>query len=299
MMPPVKTLLALAVLLGFGVAGALVWKHLRNRPEIEIRGCRPPNAPYADALCSGFQLALEEAHGRAGRARVKVTLKTLMPDDGCFFLVDNGVPVVPLPFPAPEPLFRILAGPEQLAQAAFAWAEREGLKVTQLMTEPDDKRSLLLEHTIRGVWKERDSGPELILHSGESAPFSSAAKTFKSLKTSGFKGRFLVFDAHPEVSCVDAPGQPEDEMLLVTPIFPPPPDFIPRYRSFAGKDPGPHVYGGYLAGKAALDLIARVGSTSPVDLLDAAASIRPHPPALYVARGGRFHFVELLTFPPR
>lgn len=297
-MPPVKTLLAALVLLGFGAAGALVWNYLRNRPEFVILARRPPDAPYADALCSGFQLALKEAQGRAGRVRVTYDQRNFKPDDGCFFMLHT-LPVAPLPPPAPEPLVRILGGPQQLAEAAFAWAGREGLKVTQLMTEPDDKRSLLLEQAIRGAWKEQGSGPELILHAGESAPFSSAAKTFKGLQASGFKGRFLVFDAHPEVSCVDAPGQPEDGMLLITPIFPPPADFIPRYRAFASKDPGPHVYGGYLAGKAALDLIARARSTFPADLLNAASSIRPHPPALYVARGGRFHFVELLSFPAR
>lgn len=296
MMPPVKTLLAALVLLGFGGAGALIWKHLRNRPELEIDACRPPNAPYADAICSGFQLALKEAQGRAGQVRVTYDPRILMPDDGCFFLLHT-LPVVPLPFPAPEPLVRILAGPKELAEAAFAWAEREGFKVTELLTEPDDPRSLRLEQAILKAWEKGGSGAPLILHAGESAPFSAAAKAYRELKASGFKGRFLVFDAHPEVSCVDAPGQPEDGMLLVTPIFPPPADFIPRYRAYAHKDPGPHVYGGYLTGKAALDLIARARSTSPEDLLSAASSIRPHPPALYVARGGRFQFVELLSFP--
>lgn len=298
-MPPVKTLLALAVLLGFGAAGALLWNYLRNRPEIEIRIYRPPNAPFADAVCSGFQLALEESGSRAGKVRVRSSLMVVAPDDASEFYFTHAKGITPFQTEYPRACIHLLAGREQMAEAVFAWAKREGLKVTELLTEPDDTRSLLLKSAIHTVWKVQGSGEPLILHAGESAPFSSAAKTFKFLKASGYKGRFLVFDAHPEVSCVDAPGQPEDGMLLVTPIFPPPADFIPRYRAYAGKDPGPHVYGGYLTGKAALDLIARARSTSPEDLLAAASKIRPHPPALYVARGGRFHFVELLSFPAR
>ncbi len=70
-----------------------------------------------------------------------------------------------------------------------------------------------------------------------------------------------------------------------------------------GVRPGPHVTCGYFSMRAVLDLMERADSLKPTDLRRAAVTspyfYRPdyaglRPCALYVARNGRFEFVQNL-----
>jgi hypothetical protein len=297
---------ALLALISCAFTGFWLWSYLRNRPALRIDIRRPTPAPHADAMVQGFRFALSESPGRAGRFLVEARLDPGEDEASCTFGLQEGPRLAPLGAVDPDRRL-LLPSTRQLAEAALAWAAGEGLSSMALVVEEDDRSQAMAAalnarlDPLRLV--EAAARPPLIVHAGETAPFSSATKRFRELRQAGFEGRFLVLDAHPEISFVDAPGRVHDGMLLISPLSPPPAEFVPRFRAFAGKDPGPHVFGGYLAGKAAQTVISASASTEPYDLQaaaervglwNAAGETLRQAPSLYEARNGRFVFLELL-----
>jgi hypothetical protein len=144
--------------------------------------------------------------------------------------------------------------------------------------------------------------PDLLFFTGEAPPYSRAWEIFTALRSAGYSGRLLLADASVSVSFLAAPGRLVEGCHLVSSLAPPPPEFVGPYREFAGKDPGPHVYYGYLAGRAILEAIDQARSRRR-DKIRAGLASSPCfdrrgestlPCALYAARNGKFEFVERL-----
>ena len=147
------------------------------------------------------------------------------------------------------------------------------------------------------------SNPDLIFYSGEEAPYATSFEIFSALRQEGFAGKLVMADADPEVSFLVAPDRLVEGSYLVSPFSPADSAFAESFRAFAGYPAGVHAYYGYFAMKSALESIEQAGSKDPMRVFraalklpyfDAQGSTTVHFCALYVARGGRFEFVENL-----
>ncbi|HZE95966.1 MAG TPA: ABC transporter substrate-binding protein [Planctomycetota bacterium] len=147
-----------------------------------------------------------------------------------------------------------------------------------------------------------DFRPDLVFYAGEEAPYSTTREVFTAFREKGYVGKLSTADADPEVSFLVAPGRLVEGVFLISPFAPAPAEFDAGYARLMGVRPGPHVTCGYFAMKAALDLLDRADSLKPDDLQRAAAaspffirdSTTERPCALYVARNGKFEFVQEL-----
>lgn len=140
--------------------------------------------------------------------------------------------------------------------------------------------------------------PDAVFYSGEESPYQSAFTIFSELREKGYSGTLVMAEADPEVSFLATRPQLVEGTLLISPFAPPPPEFS----KFAATSPGPHVTAGYLAMKAVLDALDLANSADPNELRRVIARIprvdatgaSTRPCALYVARKGRFEFVQNL-----
>lgn len=341
--------LGIAIVLVMAAGAWLGFRPYLTREAVNVVFIRPgvKPAPAADALESGFRLAVSESGGRAGRFRllhrssedgtglsIGATLHIELDDDvaaavsaseGGDCLGDDHLVVSTLGVDPGTPCFRILPSLGNMGASAARWAKRAGVSRVFVLREMFDegigavtagfeteaKRVGIVvpaaepvHDPVESVAEEvLEAGPDCVFYGGERAPFSRMAHVFAALRHQGYRGRLVMADVDIKVSMLDAPGPLVEGTYLVSPLAPAPADFVPKYRAFAGKDPGPHVYYGYLGGRAALGAIAAANSRDPGTVRRAAASLpqfdgkgetRTNFPALYVVKEGRFEFVEVL-----
>jgi ABC-type branched-subunit amino acid transport system substrate-binding protein len=136
--------------------------------------------------------------------------------------------------------------------------------------------------------------PDLVFYAGEAAPYGRAFELFEGLRKRGYAGRLAMGDADPEVSFLAVPARVVEGTLLISAIGPPSPEFAAAYEPATGRRAGPHAWPGYLLMKAVLAGIDRAGSCHGDKLRPAFAKdpSKPRPCALYVARSGKFEFLQ-------
>ena len=219
--------------------------------------------------------------------------------------------------------FQITPTFERQGQAAAAWAVRKGATRVFVIYEDQNPRSAAIgmafwtaakasgleaqgcalgtppNSSISRVDDIVAIKPDLIFFAGESAPYGRTFELFSMLRKEGFNGPLIAGEADPEVSFLATRPDLAEGTYLVSPFAPAPPELATRM----GFVPGPHVTAGYYAMKAALEAIDHANSMEPEDLRRAAAKLPYFDAqgkaalrkcALYVARNGRFEFVELL-----
>jgi hypothetical protein len=220
----------------------------------------------------------------------------------------------------PESCFRLLPGLKRQGEAAARWAQARRAGRPFVVREMfDDEIDLVVQgfraeaaragleilevdpyhEPVESLAGEiRDAKADLVFFGGEKAPYAKANRLFAALRDQGFRGTLLVADPDPGVSLLAVPGSLPAGTYVVSSLAPPPADFASRYRAFAGKDPGPHVYYGYLAGRAALEAIEAANSKDREAVRRAAPAKGPataaNAPALYLVQEGRVDFVEIL-----
>ena len=288
------------------------------------------DGPTAEATRRGAAFALEEAGERAGRFRVILRNIVRSPSSEIFGVVYLGttaaIQVRGLPTTdhysiatfdtrALGPAADLCITPEcgRQGRSAAVWAKKEKADRVFLLRDKPHLRSEViadvfersarsLELEVEGVLDTSVELPtlidrvlasraDLVFYSGEEAPYGTATKIFTALRDKGYAGTLVTGEADPEVSYLATRPRLVEGMYLVSPFAPAPPDLVSR---MGNPVPGPHVTAGYYAMKAALDVIDRANSVEPAELRRAAAGLETRPCALYVARNGRFEFVELL-----
>jgi ABC-type branched-subunit amino acid transport system substrate-binding protein len=220
----------------------------------------------------------------------------------------------------PRDCFRITPGCEQQGRSAAAWAKKSGAARVTLVREAGSRRSESIAAafgsrarelglTVAGEFYASEkaelinlilaSRPDLVFYSGEEAPYSETHRFFSALRAFGYAQTLLTGEADPEVSFLATRPDLQDGMYLVSPFAPAPPELAARMAT----TPGPHVTAGYFAMKATLEAIDRANSIDLAELQRAAARLPYFDAqgraalrtcALYVARSGKFEFVELL-----
>jgi ABC-type branched-subunit amino acid transport system substrate-binding protein len=220
----------------------------------------------------------------------------------------------------PTGCFRISPGCERQGQVAAAWVKESGAARIFLIQEAGSRRSETIAAAFASRIRELGlpvagriysspkpeildlilaAQPDLVFYSGEEAPYSTSQRLFSGLRAKGYAGTLIMGEADPEVSFLATRPELVDGTYLVSPFAPAPPELAARM----GTTPGPHVTAGYFAMKAVLDAIDRANSIDAADLRRSAARL-PYfdqegraalrPCALYVARGGKFEYVETL-----
>lgn len=326
-------LLGLLVIGAMGAGGWLALRGAFQKKTVGvlfIQGGKG-DGPTSRAIWRGAEIALSEATARAGRYRV--AMFDLRPNNlgevvevvawigTSEALVYQGH-LLETPFYVSavdtHPLdakgcFRVTPNCARQGKAAAAWAKKTGATRVVLLYEKPSLRSQAIakafissisvfgetfEASLENVDRILASTPDLIFFSGEEAPYSTAFKVFSALRTKGFKGPLVMGEADPEVSFLATRPDLVEGTYLVSPFAPAPPGLAARM----GSSPGPHVTAGYLAMRATLQAIDRADSVHPAALSAAAArspefdatGASTRPCALYVARGGKFEFVEEL-----
>jgi hypothetical protein len=225
----------------------------------------------------------------------------------------------------PTGCFRMIPGCNRQGRAAAAWAKKSKAVRAFLLRDRPSLRSGAIAAAFESAASELGlpvegpvdssldqpallnrilaSNPDLVFYSGEEAPYSTSHAIFSALREKGFAGTLVMGEADPEVSFLATRPDLVEGTYLVSPFAPPPPELAGHYFKFAGTRPGPHVTAGYFAMKATLEAIDRAGSIDPADLrravtklpyFDAEGKAALRPCALYVARNGKFEFVENL-----
>lgn len=297
-------------LLGFVAVAAMAgggWFAMRRvfqREDVDILLFRAHRDPTADALKRGAETALQEVDHRVGRFRLRLLEyeRGLLPLSPAWigtsedFLLQGAtehVQFMVLAFDTwprdTSAAFRITPGCDEQGAAAAAWARKSGASRAALLREPGCELSRAIADAFeRGARAqgltlvETPERADLVFYSGEEAPYATAFKLFSELRAKGFKGALVMGEADPGVSYLATRPDLVDGCYLVSPFAPGP----------AGVA-GPHVTAGYFAMKAVIAAIDRANSVDPKDLHQA-ASPSTRPCALYVARNGRFEFVETL-----
>lgn len=211
--------------------------------------------------------------------------------------------------------FQITPSFERQGRAAAAWAKKRQAKRVSLLYDSGNTRSEAIAAAFGTVAKFSGleiealaatslndvlaAKPDLVFYAGEDAPYNTTYTMFSQLREKGFNGPLITAEADPEVSFLATRPDLVDGTYLVSPFAPAPPELAKTM----GTSPGPHVTAGYYAMKAALEAIDRADSTEPEDLRSAAAGLPYFDAlgraalrkcALYIARNGRYEFVELL-----
>lgn len=326
----VLVLLAIGAMAG---GGWFALRRAVKREAATVVFLRCGRDPTDKAMARGGEFALQEAEGRAGRFSVALVQAPLAGSaSGDVWIGTSGAllqqgDVQPHPFfisvVDTHPLdaagrFRISPGCDQQGSSAARWARKSGLSRVFLLRDSPSLRSKAIAagfETAAGALGITVEGPaeaapenvdrilaskaDLVFYSGEEAPYGTTAKIFAALREKGFSGRMVAAEADPEVSFLATRPGLVDGTYLVSPFAPAPPELAARM----GFVPGPHVTAGYFAMKAMLDAIDRASSIGEDALHRAAASLPYFDDqgraalrrcALYVARDGRFEFVELL-----
>jgi hypothetical protein len=216
---------------------------------------------------------------------------------------------------------RVLTGQKELGMSAALWAGESGSTRTVLLCDDQSPKSrlislgfeergprLIARYDTIGVEHGPDLKssletlteavlllkPDLVFYSGEEPPYSRTFEIFAALRKKGYAGRLAMGDADPEVSFLAIPTRVVEGTLLISPIGPPSKEFAIAYEPATGRHAGPHAWPGYLLMKAVLDRVERAGSRNVEKLRGAfyGNPLKPLPPALYVARNGKFEFVQ-------
>jgi hypothetical protein len=313
-------------------AGWFALRGLFNRQTIGIlyvesgRG----DGPTSKAFWFGAEIALSEATNRAGKYRVElidlppgrygevsVVAGWIGTSEALLYQGQQQSP----PFYVslldthphdPKGVFSVTPGCRQQGKAAAAWAKKSGAARVVLLLERQCLRSRAigesfaasipivgepLEAHVDEVDRILASKPDLVFFAGEAAAYSTAFKVFTALRAKGYAGPLLMGEADPEVSYLATRPDLVEGTYLVTPFAP-----LPELEAALGRPLGPHVIAGYLGMRAALRAIDRADSLVAEKLIRAAAELpdfdatgaSTRPCALYVARGGKFEFVEEL-----
>jgi hypothetical protein len=289
--------------------------------------------PSNDAMFSGAQFALDEAGGKAGR--FKVVLVEAKPEYSKLPPVWIGtseairdtadVPIARLRISLmdryQEPVdgeVRILATYEDQGRAAAEWAKSRRFSSVFSVSDVHSSKGSGILDMFRYGFPESPSGyveeasaatqwrdlvdrilldtPDLLFYAGEEAPFGTAESLFKALRERGYSGTIAMGEKEPEVSFLALPCCVPEGTFLISPIGPPSKEFAARYEPATGRHAGPHGWVGYLAMKAALDVIERAGDGGTGEFQ---AIVDRMPPVrrscyLYCARNGKFEFVQEL-----
>jgi len=324
-------LIVVAAMIGGGwFASRRLWKH---PVTIVLLRSGNGRGPTDDAIERGSRFALQEWGHRAGRYRVDLQVSGpdnlaastvwLGTSEALLLLGDHqpaGLSISVLDTHPIEPggCFRISPGCARQGASAAAWARRsKAARIFLLRDKPSlrseavasafESEARALGLSVEGpadtsadpVDRILASGSDLVFYSGEEAPYGTSHKIFSALRRKGFTGRLAMGEADPEVSFLATRPDLVDGTYLVSPFAPAPAELA----TAMGTTPGPHVTAGYYAMKAALEAIDRADSMHPGPLKEAAARLRYFDAqgraalrkcALYVARGGKFEFVELL-----
>jgi hypothetical protein len=307
-------------------------RHLHREPaKIVITSTATARGPTVGALQRGAEAALAEWGGRAGRFKIRLVLQgdlegagaAMGTSEALLLLGDHQPPIFFVTALDNHPVeiagsLRITPSPARQGQVAAAWAKRKGSKRVFLLFDAGTNRSEAIADafgtearrlglTVDGPAEAAglplravlESGCDLVFYSGEQAPYGTGFKVFSAIRKTGFSGPLVMADADPEVSFLATRPDLVDGTYLVSPFAPAPPEVAAR----TGATPGPHVTAGYYAMRAALEAIDLANSLEPDDLRRAAARLPYFDAqgraalrtcALYVARAGKFEFVEPL-----
>lgn len=317
-------LLVAAAMAGGGWIGL---RPILNRETLVVRFVRGERDPSSDAMLSGLRFALDEVGGKAGPCRIELLETSQQPGrQGTVFISvcdpfliearvqepDFGVPIK-RGGTGPEPI-RVLPTLRELGEAAAAWVLASGATRTVLLCDEKnrfsqdiadgyDERSRPVPARLDTMGEEGTPAlldrvllekPDLVFYAGEAAPFGRAFELFEGLRKRGYAGRLVMGDADPEVSYLAVPARVVEGTILISPIGPPSAEFAAAYEPATGRHAGPHAWPGYLMMKALLAGIDRTGSCH-WDKLRAAFEKdppKPRPCALYVARDGKFAFLQ-------
>lgn len=287
-------LLGLVVVAAMGGGGWFAMRRVFQREDVDVLLYRAQRDPTADALRRGAESALQEASHRAGRYRLRLLeyRQEMIPHSPiCIgtsesLLLQGDLQPARFMVSAFDTLpqdtsgaLRISAGCEAQGAAAAAWAKKSGASRVALIREPSSALSQAIADAFEkalGMAMVEVDRADLVFYSGEEAPYGTAFNLFSELRAKGFKGTLVMGEADPEVSFLATRPDLVEGSYLVSPFGTP-----------------PHVTAGYLAMKAVLDTIDRANSVNPKDLRKAATPAT-RPCTLYVARNGRFEFVENL-----
>jgi hypothetical protein len=320
-------LLVVAAMIGGG------WFALRRVKKTEaatITILDSGRSPTDRALWRGVRFALNEFRSRAGHYRIDLVedpmgLRTagigssesilqLGVQQPRVFLISAFDTLRATPLDC----FRITPNFDQQGRAGAAWAKKAKASRVALLWDQASLRSNAIatafESECRSLGMSVEGPfdadrapldrvlagrPDAVFYSGEQSPYGSAFQLFSSLRSKGFGGTLVMGEADPAVSFLATRPDLVDGTYLVSPFAPAPPELAARM----GSIPGPHVTAGYYAMKAALESIDRADSMDPDDLRRIAAKLPYFDAwgraalrkcALYVARNGRYEFVELL-----
>jgi hypothetical protein len=324
---------AVAVIVMAG-ACSFVLRRLFQRETLVIAFGRGSNSrgPSCDAIMSGAFFALQENGGRAGGYRIQLldvdmmdsavpsiwlgTGQTLTGHDGDLQPLLVYV-INPLPQNALGHI-QILNSVEEQGSVAAGWAKESGKRRIAILYDQSSTRSRGISSVFgstaakagleqagffevtaeRGTLADRVLAckSDLVFFGGEEAPYGTTAVLFSELRDKGYSGALVTADADPEVSLLAVPSPLPAGTFLVSTIGPPSAGFASTYEPATGRHAGPHAWPGYLAMKAALDVIDRSPSGQSSDLrrtVQASPRI-PEACALYVFKGGKFEFVQEL-----
>ena len=302
-----------------------------TRETLLIGVTRGERDPSSDAMLSGMRFALDEVGNRAGNCRVELFDPSAQPSRQPAVSMTLGTPHL-LQATASDgdgtlgkPLktvsmsvypLRVLPDLTELGAAAAVWSRESGASRTVLLSdEPSDRSQQVAEGFVKEgprplAHLDATGGgaggpepltdrilaqkPDLVFYSGEDAPYGRAFELFDALRKRGYAGRLAMADADPEVSFLAVPTRVVDGTLLVSPIGPPSREFAAAYEPATGRHAGPHAWPGYLLMKAVLERIERARSGRAAALRDAfwENPSPPRPCALYVARDGKFAFLQ-------
>ncbi len=148
------------------------------------------------------------------------------------------------------------------------------------------------------------SNPELIFCAGENPrPGDLMPRLLAELRASGYAGKLMLAELHPDGSQLHAPQKWPEGTYLVTPFAPTPPEFRQKFIVRQGHEPPTSAWYGYQAGRLAIRAIEQAGTNRNADVLRALSSFpefdergetTANRPSLYRLKGGRFEFVERL-----
>lgn len=314
----------------------------REEVTVLVLRTKNARGPTSNAIWRGAQYALGEAGGRAGRFRVRLEEnepgRYQNPRIAAWIGISEGLQVQSQNQPdlfmvsaletnPPElaNCYRTIPGSEQLGRAAATWAKRSKAGRVFLLRDVASRKSEEIARAFQSQARNLGlivEGPEdpsavkvglierilaarvdLVLYSGEEAPYSTCTEIFSGLRQKAFSGLLATSEADPEVSCLAVRSRWVEGSYLISPFAPAPPEFARGYGSRMGTPPGPHVIAGYFAMKAALEAIDLANSIDPDDLrrtaarlpyFDATGAAALRPVALYIVRDGVFVFVETL-----
>ena len=323
-------ILGLIAVAAMAVGAWIAFRPILSRETIRIAYLISTNArpPSSDAMISGARFAIKESGYKAGGYRIDLLVPSDSGDPPFDILISvdpDGVLRADIPSvqwrssdppPASPATVRVNADLDSEGWLVFEWARKTGMKRVTLLYDKSTANSERLCRSFEKAMKSDDMNreepmdtamnravlldrvmtaqPDLVFYAGEAAPYGTAYDLFDALRKRGYGGRLVMGDADPEVSFLAVSSRVVDGTYLVSQIGPPSREFVAAYEPATGRRAGPHAWPAYQLTKEILSIINAQSSNRLMDLRVQADLVRmtPYPCFLYVAREGRFVFVQ-------